>query len=779
MRTLLLSLLLISSLVSLSQKKYTLSGYIKDKSNGEALIGASVYVKSLKIGAITNQYGFYSISLPAGDYDVVYSFIGYANIPKEVNLNKNIKFNVSLSETSQVLKAVDVIADRPEDNVNRVEMSMEKMPMKLVKKMPAFMGEVDVIKTLQYLPGVSSGGEGNSGIYVRGGGPGQNLILLDEAPVYNASHLLGFFSVFNSDVVKDMKIYKGGIPAQYGGRLSSLIDIRMKEGNNQRFHMGGGIGTLSSRLNLQIPVVKGRSSLIVAGRRTYADIFLKLHPEDRFNQNRLYFYDLNTKFNYTLSDKDRIFVSGYFGRDAFEFGDQFGFEWGNYTGTLRWNHVFGAKLFSNVTLLYSNYDYQLGVPEGTNAFKWKSHLKNSSVKVDFIYYLNPSNTIRFGGSGIYHTIEPGQVTPFDKSFFNEIDNHDTHAIESAGYISNEQKIGDKITLKYGIRYSVFQQIGTGVEYLYENPGRPEETEIRDSIVYDALEKIKTHRGFEPRFAANIKLNDNSSIKLSYNRTMQYLHLVSNTSSPTPLDIWVPSSRYIKPQVADQGAIGYFRNFFNNTIETSVEAYYKDMRNQIDYKDGADLFLNKHIETEMLNGTAYSYGLEFMMKKNVGRFTGWLSYTYSRTRRQADGINGGREYTSAHDRTHDMSLVTSYELDDRWTISANWVLASGTPATYPVSKFEYEGASIPVYSERNSYRLPAYHRLDFGATYVPRSSKEKRWKSSWSFSLFNVYARKNAYSISFRPNTTNPAITEAVQLSIIGTVIPSVTYNFNF
>lgn len=779
MRTVVLLFFLGWATMLLGQKKYTMSGHIKDKATGEALIGAAIYVKSLRSGAITNHYGFYSLSLPEDTYEMVFSFIGYAAVSKKIVLNKNQKLTIELSESSQVLNVVNVTADRPEDNVNRVEMSMEKVSMKLVKVMPAFMGEVDVIKTLQYLPGVSSGGEGNSGIYVRGGGPGQNLILLDEAPVYNASHLLGFFSVFNSDVVKDMKIYKGGIPAEYGGRLSSLIDIRMKEGNNQKFKMGGGIGLLSSRLKLEVPVVKGKSSLIVAGRRTYADLFLKMHPDEQYNSNTLYFYDLNAKLNYTLTENDRIFVSSYFGRDKFEFGEQFGFEWGNFTGTLRWNHIFNPKLFSNLTLLYSNYDYKLGVPEGANAFKWQSHLKNYSGKMDFTYYLNPKNTIKFGASSIYHTIEPGEVTPYNQSFFNKIDNYDTHALEHAVYFSNEQKIGEHVTLKYGLRWSAFQQVGSGVEFLYENPNMPTNNSIVDSIVYTGMEQIKLHHGFEPRIAANIKLNESSSIKLSYNRTMQYLHLVSNTSSPTPLDIWVPSSKYIKPQIADQGAIGFFKNFFNNTVETSVEVYYKDMRNQIDYRDGADLFLNKHIETEMLRGKAYSYGLEMMVKKNVGRFTGWLSYTLSKTKRKVDGVNGGKEYSSAYDRTHDLSLITSYQLDDRWTISANWVLASGTPATYPVSKFEYEGASVPVYSERNSYRLPTYHRMDLGATYVPRSSKEKRWKGSWSFSLFNLYARRNAYSISFQPNKENPQQTEAVRMSIIGTVVPSVTYNFNF
>ncbi len=779
MRIILLSFFLISSTVVFSRDKYTLSGYIKDKSNGEALIGASVYVNSLKTGAITNEYGFYSISLPSGDYEITYSFIGYTDTPKEINLDKNLKLNISLSETDQILKAVDVFAERPEDNVNRVEMSMEKMPMKLVKSLPAFMGEVDVIKTLQYLPGVSCGGEGSAGIYVRGGGSDQNLILLDEAPVYNASHLLGFFSVFNSDIVKDMKIYKGGIPAEHGGRLSSLIDIRMKEGSNQKFRMGGGIGLLASRLNMEIPVVKGRSSLIIAGRRTYADQFLQFQSDEQIKQNKLYFYDLNTKFNYTISDNDRLFVSGYYGRDVFKFRNNFEFEWGNYTSTVRWNHIFGQKLFSNLTLLYSSYDYNLNDPDKSDPFKWEARLQNVSAKLDFTYYLNPSNTIKLGISSIYHSIDPGKFTPYGNSYFTEVKTHDTHALEHAGYICNEQKIGDRITLKYGLRYSRFQQIGSAVEFLYENPDRPEKNELIDSLAYNSWKPIKTYQGLEPRFAANIKLDENSSLKMSYNRTMQYLHLVSNTNSPTPLDIWVPSSRYIKPQIANQGAIGYFRNFLNNTVETSVEAYYKDMCNQIDYKDGANLLLNKHVETEMLIGTAYSYGVELMVKKNVGRFTGWFSYTFSRTRKKIDGINEGREYSSSHDRTHDLSVITSYKLDDRWTVSANWVLASGTPTTYPVAKYKYEGASIPVYSERNSYRLPTYHRLDLGATYVPRSSKPKRWKNSWSFSLFNVYARRNAYSVSFRPTAQNPTVTEAVRLSIIGTVIPSVTYNFNF
>lgn len=759
----------------------TLSGYIKDQASGEALIGATCYIPELETGITSNAYGFYSISIPKGKYRVNYSFIGYEPEQRYVDLNVNQELTISLEEDTKEIGEVVVTGERKDRNVESIDMSMEKVSVKLIKKLPSFMGEVDVLKTITLLPGIQSGGEGNSGLYVRGGGPDENLLILDEAPVYNASHLMGFFSVFNSDAIKDIQVYKGGIPSEYGGKASSVIDIRMKDGNTKDFHVDAGIGNISSRLTMQGPVVKDKWSYIISGRRTYADVVGRLAGIEELKGNKLYFYDLNLKTNIQLGDKDRIYISGYGGDDNFELGESIYMRWGNLTGTARWNHIFGGKLFSNTSVIYSKYDYNLGVP-GDNAdqFDWGSKIRDLNLKEDFTWFLNSKNKLDFGLNAIYHHFEPGNITANENSFYSDLTLTNYNAIESAIYASNEQSIGSRFTLKYGARLSWFQQIGEGTVREYLHPDAPDKDEAIDEKSYKKWEKIgDPYVNIEPRVSLKFTLDEASSIKASYNRMVQNLHLISNTSSPTPLDVWLPSSKYIKPLIADQVALGYFRNFKNNAFETSAEIYYKDMKNVLDYKDGAELFLNEDIETELLHGDGYAYGLELLVKKREGRFTGWASYTLARSMRKIPGINDGKAYPSAYDRTHDISIVANYELNDRITLSSNWVYATGNPATYPVAKYDVQGNTEFFYSERNSYRIPDYHRLDFSLTYNSKKNETRKVKRTLNVSLYNVYARRNAYSVTFKQNEDNPRVTEATRLSIIGSIIPSITYNFNF
>ncbi|PSR55318.1 hypothetical protein AHMF7605_18305 [Adhaeribacter arboris] len=781
MKTFLFRVLFTALVVSLgtflpaaAQEKVTLSGYLKNKASGEGLIGASIGVKELAgVGATTNEYGFYSLTLPKGNYTVLFSYLGYAPVSQAVTLTANKKLEVELAENNTALREVEITARKEDENVKTMEMSTLKMQVTELKKMPALMGEVDVIKAIQLMPGVQTAGEGTSGFYVRGGGVDQNLIQLDEAPVYNASHLLGFFSVFNADAIKDVQLYKGGIPAEYGGRLSSLLDIRMKEGNSKKLGVSGGISTLSSRLTVEAPIVKDKGSFIVSGRRTYADLFFKLSSDEALKENKLYFYDLNLKANYTLNDNNRLFVSGYFGRDVAK-NLTASFNWGNATGTLRWNHLFNDRLFSNTTLIFSDFDYSLGSTDKSSEFTWTSHIKDYSLKNDYTFYINPRNQVKFGFTGTYHQFLPGKVVPGPESYFNEIKLNSTSAVDGALYLSNQQTLSPRLSVEYGLRLSGFANVGPGTIYEYGSDGR---TKV-DSTVYGSLEKIKSYGGLEPRFSAKFELNELSSIKTSYNRTRQYLHLISNSTSSLPFDVWVPSNQYTKPQYADQVAAGYFRNLHDNMFETSVEVYYKKMYNQIDYKDNAEIFLNNRIDTVLLRGEGKSYGAEFFVRKQKGALTGWLSYTLAKTDRKVPGINNGNAYPVRYDKRHSINLVTTYQLSPKWNIGANWVYYTGGAITMPVGRFEYNGKTFPVYSSRNGYRLPAYHRLDLSATLEKPQTAYKRYFSSWTFSVYNAYSRKNAFSISFRENEDNPGRTEAVKTYMFG-IIPAVTYNFNF
>jgi len=776
-----------------AQDRFTVSGTIKDAANGEGLIGAIVQVQGQSVGTSTNEYGFYSLTLPGGSYTLVYSYLGYVNQVRPVTLSSAQKIDIQLATEDVQIEEVVVTATKPDQNVRSMEMGTSKLEMKTIRAVPALLGEVDVIRSIQLLPGVSTVGEGASGFNVRGGGVDQNLILLDEAPVYNSAHLLGFFSVFNPDAVKDVKLVKGGIPAQYGGRLSSLLDVRMKEGNSKCFNASGGIGTVSSRLTLEGPIQKDKSSFIVAGRRSYGDLFLKLSSNENLRDNQLYFYDLSTKVNFTLGPKDRIFVSGYFGNDVFgiqsaDSETAFGFRWGNRTGTVRWNHLFSDKLFANVTAIYSDYDYSIGSPNGPQAFEWNSRIYNYSGKADFTYYLNAANTITFGASAIRYRFQPGEARPVGaNTSFSRYALDLQHAVEYAAYLDNEQSLGDRLSLQYGVRFSAYNFLGAQTVYDYVGEGIDRKVAVNGQT-YDKGESIALYTNPEPRFSLRYTLGETSSIKASYNRMAQYVHLISNSTAASPFDVWSPTTRNIKPELADQVALGYFRNFKDNMYETSAEVFYKEMQNQIDYIPGAQVLLNQELEADLLYGEGRAYGLELYAKKNTGRLNGWISYTLSRSERLVEGLNVDQSsgqskwYPAKYDRRHIGSVVAIYNLNKRWQLSGTFSYTTGVATTFPNARYELDGGAITVPhntdGSRNNFRVPAYHRLDLGATLHPKKT-HRRWEGEWVFSVYNAYARRNPFTIFFRQDPDNPTKTEAVRLSIFGTILPSVTYNFKF
>lgn len=755
-------------------KKNTISGHIKDARTGEMLIGATVYVKEASTGTSSNLYGFYSLSLIPGDYLLTFSYIGYRPVEQVVNLDKDLNLEIELTNSEEVLQEVVITGERQDKNVKSTEMSVVKMESKTIRQIPALFGETDVIRALQLMPGVKTVAEGSTGFSVRGGSSDQNLVLLDEATVYNAGHMLGFFSVFNNDAVKDVTLYKGDIPAAYGGRLSSLLDVRMKEGNSKEFSGTGGIGLISSRLTLEGPIVNENTSFIVSGRRTYADLFIPLFGNDDIKGSKLYFYDFNAKINHTFDEKNRVFVSAYIGKDVFK-NEFAGMALGNGTFTARWNHLFSQKLFSNFTFLKSTYQYMLGTPEGeANSFEWKSRLDDYSGKADFTYYLNPENTIRFGASSTYHAFDPGRAKGTgDETFFDEYVLPKNYALESGIYLSNEQKIGGLLTIKYGLRFSMFQNIGSATVYNFDKT-----YETIDSTVYSKGDFYNTNFGIEPRVGITYLLNDKSSIKASYSHTIQYLQLAQNSTAGTPLDIWFPASPNVKPQVSDQGAVGYFRNFLDNKIETSVEGYYKYMTNSIDFKDHAQLLLNKELEGELRFGESWSYGLEFMVKLTKGPVTGWVSYTLSKAERQIKEINDGNPYPAPYDKPNDISIVANYDISKRLTIGANWVYSTGSPVTFPTGRAIYGNKIVPIYSDRNQYRMPDYHRIDISATLRGKERYGKKFYGEWSFSVYNAYARKNAWAINFVQDSEDSNKTYA-EKTYLFSIIPSITYNFHF
>lgn len=756
-----------------SQEKYAVSGYVKDASTGEALIGATVYAKGTTLGTSTNSYGFYSMNLPKGKYTLVYSYISYLPGEREVLMEKGVQYNIELQPETVQIGEVVVSREKANANVTRPEMSVVKLEMKKIRQIPALMGEVDVIKAIQLLPGVTAAAEGSSGFSVRGGAMDHNLILLDEATVYNASHLMGFFSVFNNDAIKDVKLYKGDMPASMGGRLASVLDIRMKDGNSKQFVATGGIGTLSSRLTLESPIIKDKCSFMVSGRRTYVDLFFPLFKNDDLKSSTLYFYDLNAKVNYTLNDKNRIFVSGYFGRDIFGNGDM-GFGFGNRTFTTRWNHIFGNKLFMNATLLRSNYSYFLESDSNdANAFKWESDMKETSFKVDFNLMVNTHHNLKFGVSTSLLSFNPGVVNGTDEdSFIDQWKIPKTHALEHGIYLMNEQK-ASKFILKYGVRLSVFQNMGKSKLLKLDDNYK-----VIDTVLYKQGEVYNTYINPEPRIGVTYVINDKSSIKASYSHSVQYIQQASNSQAGNPLDVWFPSTPNIKPQLADQWGIGYFRNFFDNVLETSVETYYKQMDRLIDFKDFASLLLNDEMEADIRAGKGHSYGLELYGRFSKNKIDGWISYTYSRTYRKTPGVNFGNTYSASYDKPHNLSVVFSYNFSKRVTLSANWLYSTGQAYTQPVGRYVVEGTVIPIYSERNGKRYPDYHRLDLSLIIKSKHNLTRKWQGEWNISIYNVYNRKNAWAINFVQDENNSNVTYA-EKTFLFPMIPSVTYNFKF
>jgi len=774
------------SVFGFSQNQFTLSGSVYESEGQETLIGANVIFPKVSTGATTNEYGFYSITLPEGTYYVKVSYLGYSSISKTIILNKNLTQNFSLEANTDTLDEIVLKTDDESVNIKTAQMSINTLNSNTIKQIPVVFGEADLVKTITLLPGISSGGEGTAGFNVRGGSNDQNLILLDEATLFNSSHLFGFFSVFNPDAIKNLKLYKGGIPAKYGGRVASVLDIYQKEGNKNEFRANGGIGLVSSRVMFEGPLKKEKGSFLFGGRSTYAHLFLPLFDID----NIAYFYDINTKLSYRLDEENKIYLSGYFGRDVFNVSNSFENTYGNTVVNFRWNHLFSDKLFSNLSLIYSDYYY--GLDLNFVGFKWNSGIQNMNVKFDLKQYLNDRLSLEYGLHSTYYGFNPGIIQPNGPtSGINREELTKKNAFENAVYLDIKQQVSEKISLRYGARLSSFLRLGQDELNRYDddiplifNP----ELQIYQAVVPTGT--INRSSGsveasfinIEPRLSLSHLLNENSSVKASYNRMAQYLHLLSNTTAPTPLDVWAPSGKYIQPQLLDQIALGYFKNYNDYSFE--IEAYYKKTKNRIDYIDGANLIANKAIEQVILNGRSRAYGLEVLLRKNDGRLKGWLAYTLSKSEQQTEGrnpseigINNGNWYNTPFDKTHDISVTSSYDLNKKWTLNANFLYQTGQPTTYPNGQYIYNGLVIPTYEARNSSRLPSYHRFDLSAKYIPKPNKTKAWRGEWVFSVYNIYNRKNAQSLNFRQNT-DTGQNEALKLSIFG-AIGSITYNFKF
>jgi outer membrane cobalamin receptor len=782
MRILFISFCLFSIIFpSLGQEKNTISGYVSDE-DGEMLIGVNIYVPGTAFGTVTNTYGFYSLTLPKGSYPLMYSFIGFESHQFVVALSGNSKYNVILKAEKQEIQEVQISAERKDKNIQDIRMSNITLQAKTIKKIPNLMGETDIIKSIQLLPGVQTSVEGSSGFYVRGGNADQNLVLLDGATVYNPSHLFGFFSVFNGDAIKNVELFKGGIPAEYGGRLSSVLDVRMNEGNTQKIHGNAGIGLISSRLTLEGPIKKNKISFLLSGRRTYADLLLPFAKDTIAQDSKVYFYDLNAKVNVIINDNNRIFLSGYFGRDVNVFDELFQINFGNATGTVRWNHTYNGRIFSNLTLIYSDFDYNLGVPTGVNGFRWLSHIIDLGLKNDYTYYINSNNTLEFGLQVTYHTVKPGISEQLgSESYIRSLEYPAAHGIESALFISNEQKLGSRWSAQYGLRYSLFQNIGPGTIYDYDG-----QYNVSDTTRYEGRDIFNTFGNAEPRLGIRFLIDEKSSLKAGYNHMAQYMHLASNSTATFPLDMWFMSSPNVKPQLADQIALGYFRNFRSNMIEASVEVFYKKMMNTIDFKDHAQLVPNEFLEGELRIGTAKAYGTEFMIRKETGKLTGWISYAYIRTLRIIPEINQGREFPPPYDKPHNISVVLQYEINKRFDVSANWVYSSANPVTVPKKGYYYGQVWIPEYSDRGGTRIPGttYHRLDFSFNY---NFMMGRFPGNLNLSVYNVYNRHNAFAVYFRDKNLSRdesqadsagSQVEVVKLYLFP-IIPTVTFNIKF
>jgi hypothetical protein len=784
-KLILLLILTLFSKWSLAEDKFTLSGYVKDASSGESLPGATVGLLELKKGVNANNYGFYSISVPKGNYQVKVSYLGYETQLISINLDKNTQLNIELLPKNMTSKEIVIKDVRKDENVKSTEMGMHQLSMEAVKKLPVIMGEVDVLKSLQLLPGVSSAGEGQSGFYVRGGGPDQNLILLDEAVVYNTGHLFGFFSVFNGDAIKNVTLIKGTAPANYGGRLSSVVDVSMKEGNNKKYQVEGGIGLIASRLSIQGPILKNKASFMVSARRTYIDALVKpfVKKESTISGSGYYFYDLNAKVNYILSKKDRLYASGYFGKDVFTFKNKertfnITVPWGNSTATLRWNHEFSNKLFMNTTLTYNDYQFTFNAEQQDFNIQLYSGIRDWSGKVDLDYYSKFNHNFKFGGIYTWHTFTPSTVSGSaggtelspDQSFRK-------YAHEIGIYALDEFDLGERFKINAGIRYTQFMQAGPYTRYTFDLNDKK-----TDSISYGAGEIAKSYGGFEPRLNIRFTIDKTSSIKAGVAKTYQYLHLVTNNGSTLPTDIWSPSTYFVRPQEAWQYSIGYFKNFLDNKVETSVEVYYKDMKNLLEYREGYVPSSLRDIDYDFVFGRGYAYGAEFFVNKTKGRWTGWISYTLAWTRRIFKDLNNGLEYPAKFDQRHNISITSTYELNKKWTLSGVFVFGSGNRISLPTELYVIDNGLYQNYDQLNNYSLPPYHRLDLAAIYVPKPDSKKKWKGSWTFSIYNVYSRQNPYLVYLDTqgglNTQNGVELKVKQVSIFP-ILPSITYNFKF
>lgn len=779
----LLVLFLLCSFKEVQGQQYTISGFIKDSTNGESLPGATIQVLHSANGVHTNNYGFYSITLPAGNYILLYSFLGFESKAVALTLNENIAQNLELHPHSYQAKEVVITDKRKDANVKSTNMGRVELSSLQVKKLPALLGEVDVLKALQLMPGVQAAGEGNAGFYVRGGGPDQNLILLDEAPVYNTGHLFGFFSVFNADAIRNTTLIKGGMPANYGGRLSSVVDISMKEGNNKNFQGEGGIGLISSRLSFQGPLKKDKASFIVSGRRTYIDLITKPFINNTaYKGSGYYFYDLNVKMNYIFSDKDRIYLSGYIGKDVFSFNNNdrsfdVKIPWGNTTATLRWNHVFSKKLFANTSLIYNDYKFQFSALQNNFDIRLSSGISDVNLKTDFDYYAHVNHHIKFGGNYIYHTFTPSTVSgQQDSTTFSPENAFKKYAHEVALYLMDDWEISPHLQLNAGVRFSGFMQIGPYTRYVRDANGNK-----TDSVVYGRGKPVTSYGGLEPRIILRWSWDDANSVKAAVTRNYQFIHLVSNAGTTLPTDVWVPSTYLVKPQLSWQYTAGYFRNFSDNAYEASAEVYYKRMQHQIEYREGYTPSLTDP-EQDFVFGKGEAYGLELFVNKKKGRFTGWLGYTLAWTWRQFPDLNDGKRYPAKYDRRHDLALVGTYDLNKHWSFSGIFIYGTGNTTTLPETFYFMETTLVQGYGSINSYRMASYHRMDLSAIYTPTPKKpNRRIKSSWTFSIYNVYSRKNPYFIYFDQEGSvldGTLKVSAKQVSLFP-IIPSVTYNFKF
>lgn len=764
-----------------AQQRVTLSGYVRDAKSNESLISATVYIKELGIGTQTNNYGFYSISMPAGQYTIIFSYVGFATLENNTQILESRTFNADLQSAHEITEVV-VRSERKDENVRGTEMGTLSLSVDKIKTLPVIFGETDILKTLQLMPGVQSAGEGNSGFYVRGGGPDQNLILLDDAVVYNTGHLFGFFSVFNSDALKNVTLIKGSMPANYGGRLSSVVDVSMKEGNSKEFHATGGIGLIASRLTLEGPINKGKGSFMLSGRRTYIDLLIKPFAGEKFSGSGYYFYDANLKANYKLGPKDRIYLSGYFGRDKFSFASESRsfkakIPWGNSTATLRYNHLFTDKVFLNTTLVYNDYKFVFEGEQNNFAVKLSSGIHDWNIKSDLDWFTSGNHHIKAGIAYTFHTFIPNQISGHsDTTEFKPDNALVKYAHEGGVYLLDEFDPFPWLKVNAGIRYSVFAQAGPYKRMTYDATGE----HAIDSTEYGAGSIVKAYGGFEPRLNLRFDLGHASSIKASVVRSNQYIHLVSNNGSTLPTDIWVPSTYYVQPQQAWQYSLGYFRNFMNNMLETSVEVYYKQMHNQIEYREGYTPSTLRDPERDFVFGNGEAYGAEFFVNKTKGKFTGWVGYTLSWTYRTFPLLNNGETFPAKYDRRHDISVVASYEHSKRWTFSAVFVYGSGNAITLPTNYYFVDNHLVAQYSKLNAYRIFPYHRLDLSAVLTPQHKKQRRWHSSWAFSVYNVYDRMNPYFlyVDTKSNGSGAYDVSVKQVSIFP-ILPSITYNFNF